>query len=151
MARSIHAARSGAHAPLIRIRCGVLSSAAIEKELFGDGESEPRLATAAGGTLLLDDIDGISITLQQMLAELIRTGHYSPAGTTERRPLEARLVVTSHQDLKHLAATDSSMPSCANCSAATPSRCRRFDSDSTTSFPWPSTSSPSMPLARERP
>ncbi|QDU40696.1 Transcriptional regulatory protein ZraR [Maioricimonas rarisocia] len=105
VARSIHAARSGAHAPLIRIRCGVLSSAAIEKELFGDGESEPRLATAAGGTLLLDDIDGISITLQQMLAELIQTGHYSPAGTTERRPLEARLIVTSHKDLKHLAAT----------------------------------------------
>ena len=97
-ARALHRARFGSRKPIVRLRCSVLSGTAIEKELFGEpGEEEPgRLTQAAGGTLLLDDIDGAALSTQEKLVRLLREAEQR-ADEDSQIPC---VIATTHSDLQ---------------------------------------------------
>jgi len=97
-ARALHRARFGSRKPIVRLRCSVLSGTAIEKELFGDpAENDPgRLSQAAGGTLLLDDIDHAALSTQEKLVRMLRE---AASASEEDAPLPC-LIATTHGDLQ---------------------------------------------------
>ncbi|WP_417848751.1 sigma-54-dependent transcriptional regulator [Thalassoglobus sp.] len=99
-ARAIHLTRSGPTQPLLTIRCSLLTSAAIEKELFGDEESDGRFASAADGTLVFEDIEALTIPLQVQIAEVIRNSAYRRGETYI--PLRARIIATTTANLRQL-------------------------------------------------
>lgn len=103
-ARAIHLTRSGPTQPLLTIRCSLLTSAAIEKELFGDEESEGRFASAAEGTLVFEDIEALTIPLQIQIAEVIRNSAYRHGDSFI--PLRARIIATTTANLRQLCAED---------------------------------------------
>ncbi len=100
-ARALHRARFGSRKPIVRVRCQVLCGTAIEHELFGEtpeGE-DSRLQQAAGGTLLLDDIDAVSLTTQERLMRVIRDSaahSETPEGTLP----PPNIIATTHVDLR---------------------------------------------------
>ena len=104
VARAIHLTRSGPGQPLLTLRCSLLTSSAIEKELFGDLNSEGRLAAAAAGTLVFEDIDALTLPQQNQLAEIILNNAFPHAGNYV--PLRARIVATTSADLRQLSAQD---------------------------------------------
>jgi DNA-binding NtrC family response regulator len=97
-ARALHRARFGSRKPVVRLRCSVLSGTAIEKELFGDAsENDPgRLSQAAGGTLLLDDIDAAALSTQERLVRLLRDA----ANAGEDQASFPCVIATTHCDLQ---------------------------------------------------
>jgi two-component system response regulator GlrR len=105
LARSIHAASSRRDHRFVAVRCENSDEAALENELFGraaaSGAIGARIAgaleAARGGTLLLHDIDRLSMTLQSELMAALGDPIASPA---------PRLISTTSRDLKKLMEAD---------------------------------------------
>lgn len=104
VARAIHLTRSGPGQPLLTVRCSLLTSSVIERELFGDEQSEGRLAAAADGTLVFEEIEALTLAQQHQLAEIILNGAYPHAGSYI--PLKARIIATTSADLRELCQQD---------------------------------------------
>jgi len=100
VARAIHLTRSGPGQPLLTIRCSLLTSSVVERELFGDEHSEGRLAAAASGTLVFEEIEALTLAQQNQLAEIILNGAFPHAGNYI--PLRARIIATTSANLREL-------------------------------------------------
>jgi len=106
LARAIHAASSRRDHRFVAVRCKDSDEAALETELFGraaaSGAVRARdggaLEAARGGTLLLDDIDHLSMRLQSELMAALGDPIASPA---------PRLISTTSRDLKKLMEAES--------------------------------------------
>ncbi len=115
LARLIHDCSPRCEGPFRTVACGTLPPDIIESELFGhvrgaftgaDRRKEGRFASAAGGTLLLDEIDVLGNKQQAMLLRVIETGEYEPVGSSETVQSNARLIVAANVELEKLAETD---------------------------------------------
>ena len=115
IARAVHTVRQGDRQPLVTVRCGVLSAAAAEAALFGrddnqSDQSRGRVLSASGGTLLLDDVDALALSVQMSLASAL-SRHAASGG----EPIQ--IIATTHADLRLLAAKrdfDSNLLACLN-------------------------------------
>jgi two-component system nitrogen regulation response regulator NtrX len=70
-ARRIHAAGRAADGPFVDVPCATLDRVAAEQALLGPSS---RLQTAAGGSLLLEDLDRLAPDLQRHLAGRLGSG-----------------------------------------------------------------------------
>ena len=93
----------GATGPVITENCAALPEGLLEAELFGfvpgaftgaDREHPGLLARAAGGTLILDQLEELSPTLQAKLLRTIDSGTYRPLGSAESHRVELRFIAT---------------------------------------------------------
>ncbi|WP_437201495.1 sigma-54-dependent transcriptional regulator [Planctomicrobium sp. SH664] len=100
VARAIHLTRSGPGQALLTIRCSLLTSTVVERELFGDDHNEGRLAAAAEGTLVFEEIEALTLQQQNQLAEIILNNAFVHNGNFV--PLRARLIATSSANLHQL-------------------------------------------------
>jgi len=87
-ARALHAAGERASAPFVAVSCGELS----EELLQG------ALARAKGGTLFLDDVGELPVTLQARLLHVLE--HREAAASGERRADDVRLIAASAASLE---------------------------------------------------
>lgn len=90
--------------PLVIFDCGAVSDGLVERELFGhvdvNGETRPgKLASAEGGTLILEEISELSQTAQAMLLRFLRNREYSPIDGDRLLTGNTRLIATTSQDL----------------------------------------------------
>jgi DNA-binding NtrC family response regulator len=108
VARAIHAASERAAGPLITIHCAALPDTLLESELFGHAKgaftgavaAKPgRVALAAGGTLLLDEIGDITPATQTKLLRLLQEREYQPLGSNETLRADVRFLAATHRDL----------------------------------------------------
>jgi DNA-binding NtrC family response regulator len=109
LARLIHeCSRRKAHRFLV-VPCGALAANLIESELFGhvkgaftgaDRVKVGKFAAAGHGTLLLDEIDALSLEQQANLLRVFETGEYEAVGSNETRLCTARLIVASNCNLE---------------------------------------------------
>lgn len=102
VARAIHVARYGTRSPFFKLCSSVLASNILEHELFGDEHQPGRLAGGQGGTLLLEDIETLSVPLQEQLARVLGSGTFRPNNSHEELSVRVRIVVSSHADLNQL-------------------------------------------------
>lgn len=90
--------------PLISLDCDAFEPERLHAELFGDarepGESAGRVKAAAGGTLLISNIDLLSLETQASLLEVLHRGELGSTGAG--LPLDIRMLATSHADLETL-------------------------------------------------
>jgi transcriptional regulator with PAS, ATPase and Fis domain len=98
----------------LHVACGALPPTLIESELFGHirgaftGADRPKIGKfeAAGeGTILLDEIDTLSLEQQVKLLRVIESREFEPVGSNETRFLKARLIVASNVCLETLVET----------------------------------------------
>src|SRR5262249_36851999 len=90
-----------------------LSPGVIMSVLFGhvrdaftgaDRARVGKFAAAGRGTLLLDEIDALSLETQAALLRVIETGEFEPLGSTDTQPFQARIIAASNGDLEEAVA-----------------------------------------------
>jgi len=108
VARAIHAQSARSRGPFVPVNAGALPETMLESELFGHargaftgavGEREGKLVTASGGTLLLDEIETISVRAQVQLLRVLDDQIVVPLGSDTPRRVSIRLVCASNADL----------------------------------------------------
>ena len=114
IARAVHDRGSRAKAPFVPINCAAIPEPLLESELFGHvkgaftGASEHKeglLKTAGEGTIFLDELGDMPLSLQAKLLRAIETREIQPVGSTRRVQIQARVVAATHRDLRELART----------------------------------------------
>lgn len=111
VARAIHYSSARSDQPFIPINCGAIADSLIESELFGAERGaftdarEARagiIAQAAGGTLLLDEVEVMSPKAQVVLLRFLEDREYRPVGGRSRRA-DVRIIAASNRDLRAMA------------------------------------------------
>jgi DNA-binding NtrC family response regulator len=111
LARAIHRASPRGNAPFVAVACSSLPEALVEAELFGyerggfagaSGSRRGRLEAAERGTVFLDEIGGLSPTLQVRLLRVLQEGTFQRLGSNQSRPMEARLLCATGYNLPEL-------------------------------------------------
>jgi len=109
VARAIHENSPRAQAPFITINCGAFPEALLESELFGymkgafTGAQENRhglFQAAHGGTLFMDEIGNMSLTMQVKLYRVLQEGKVRPVGSTEEVDVDVRVITATNRDLE---------------------------------------------------
>ncbi len=115
VARAIHNRGPNSDEPFLPVNCAGIPKDLLESELFGHkkgaftGAIEDRTGycEAAGeGTLLLDEIGDMSMPLQSKLLRILEQEEFMPVGSTETRPLEARIMASTNRDLSKMIQND---------------------------------------------
>ncbi len=110
VARYLHA-RSGRPGPWVAVNCAALPAELLESELFGHergaftGATERRAGRfeqAHGGTLLLDEISELPLSLQAKLLRALQEREIDRVGGQRPIPVDVRVVATSNRDLEEM-------------------------------------------------
>lgn len=109
VARAIHDASLRADRPFIPVDCVSLPDTLLESELFGHEKgaftgahvSKPGLfEVAAGGTVFLDEVSGMSHTLQSRLLRVLQERQVRRVGGIRFVDVDVRVIAASNQDLE---------------------------------------------------
>lgn len=109
LALFIHNRSGAADAPFVKVNCAAIPAALLESELFGYEKgaftgahsSKPgRVELAHGGTLFLDGIDEIDMSLQAKLLQLLQDGQFSRIGGQEDRRVQVRVICATNRRLE---------------------------------------------------
>lgn len=108
-AHVIHNLSPRRYGPYIKINCAALPATLLESELFGymkgaftDAKRDKpgQFSLANGGTLLLDEISEMDVSLQVKLLRVLNNGEYQPLGATKPLHTDARIIAATNADLK---------------------------------------------------
>jgi two-component system nitrogen regulation response regulator GlnG len=98
VARAIHAHGPRRAGPFVAASLAALAPAAVEGELFG--QARPGLLElAAGGTLLLDEIDAAPLGVQAKLVRTLESGAFTRVDSATPITADVRVIAATHQDL----------------------------------------------------
>lgn len=109
IAQAIHYGSLRANQPFIKVNCAAIPETLIESEFFGHekgaftGANAKRLGRfelANTGTLLLDEITEIPISVQAKLLRAIQEHEFERVGGTKPVKVDVRLISTSNRDIK---------------------------------------------------
>ncbi len=109
VARQIHHRSKRRAMPFLGVDCGAMSGSLFESELFGhekgaftgaDSKVPGLLAVAGGGTLLLDEITGLTPEMQRKFLRALEEKAFLPVGGKKPVPLKGRLLVASNVNLE---------------------------------------------------
>lgn len=109
VAKAIHYHSSRAEGPFVAINCAALPGTLIESELFGyekgaftdaKARKEGMFEQAEGGTLLLDEIGELELSLQAKLLRVLEEGTFRRVGGLKDIPFDARIIAASNRDLR---------------------------------------------------
>ena len=108
VARAIHAASHRKGKPFVAVNCAGLTESLLSSQLFGHKrgaftgaiEDHQGLFEAAnGGTLLLDEIGDIPMTVQNQLLRVLQEREIVRLGETRPRKIDVRLLAATHRSL----------------------------------------------------
>jgi transcriptional regulator with PAS, ATPase and Fis domain len=109
----IHHASPRRHRPFVAVSCALFSENLIETELFGHErgsftgairEKAGRFELAQGGTIFLDDIDDVPLSMQVKLLRVIQNRVVERVGGTRTIPVDVRIITGSKRDLRQMVA-----------------------------------------------
>jgi DNA-binding NtrC family response regulator len=109
VAKAIHYGSQRSEGPFVAVNCAALPATLIESELFGyekgaftdaKARKEGLFEQAEGGTLLLDEIGELELSLQAKLLRVLEEGAFRRVGGLKDIPLDVRVLAASNRDLK---------------------------------------------------
>ncbi|MCA9279377.1 MAG: sigma-54-dependent Fis family transcriptional regulator [Phycisphaeraceae bacterium] len=108
VAQAIHDLSSRAENPFLAVNCAALSESLLESELFGhekgaftgaDKMRKGRFELANTGTLLLDEVSEVSLSIQAKLLRVLQERMFERVGSSTTIGVDVRVLATSNRDL----------------------------------------------------
>ncbi|MEW6651852.1 MAG: sigma-54-dependent Fis family transcriptional regulator [Bacteroidota bacterium] len=116
LAYALHNNSARANKPFVALNCGAIPPNLLESELFGyeSGaftgavKSKPgRLEIAEGGTVFLDEIGELSVSLQAKLLRVIQNKEIERLGGIESKKIDVRFIAATNRNLSAMIAEKS--------------------------------------------
>src|SRR5512132_146041 len=113
IANMLHYQSARRHQPFVAVSCALFSESLIETELFGHErgaftgaikDKPGRFELAQGGTLFLDDIADVPLSMQVKLLRALQNRQVERVGGTRTIPVNVRIVTGTERDLKQMVA-----------------------------------------------
>lgn len=104
LARAIHNDSSRSDFPFMAINCRAIPHELMIKEFLGNEEdSRPsKFELANGGTLMIDQIEALSLQMQAALLHVIETGHVMRLGSSRPIPVDVRIIAATTANLEKM-------------------------------------------------
>lgn len=111
IARAIHFNSPRKDRQFVPVDCAVLSENLLESELFGHikGSFTGAITTkpglfeiADGGTVFLDEVGNISLSIQAKLLRVLQEREFTPVGGTKSKKVDIRLIAATNKDLEKM-------------------------------------------------
>lgn len=108
VARAVHEQSVRRDKPFVAINCGALPENLIESELFGhrkgaftgaDAQRQGLFEIADGGTIFLDEIGELPLSMQAKLLRVLESGEIRRVGDNESFKVDVRVVCATHRNL----------------------------------------------------
>jgi DNA-binding NtrC family response regulator len=109
VARALHALSPRAAAPIIPCNCAAITETLAESELFGHergaftgavGTKRGLFEAARGGTIFLDEVSEMPLTLQPKLLRVLESGEIQRVGSPIPIMLDVRVVAATNRGLR---------------------------------------------------
>ena len=109
VARALHALSPRAAAPFIPCNCAAITETLAESELFGHergaftgavGMKRGLFEAARGGTIFLDEVSEMPLTLQPKLLRVLESGEIQRVGSPTPIKLDVRVVAATNRPLR---------------------------------------------------
>ena len=97
--------------PFIRVNCAALSDSLMESEFFGhekgaftsaDSLQKGRFEVADGGTIFLDEIGEIPLSLQVKLLRVIQDKQFERVGSSQTVDVDVRIIAATNRNLEKM-------------------------------------------------
>ncbi len=108
-ARAIHFTSPRAAGPWVKVNCGALPEPLLESELFGHEkgaftgairQKPGRFEDAQGGTIFLDEIGELPVSLQVKLLQVIEEKAFTRVGGNQQITVNLRIITATNRDLE---------------------------------------------------
>jgi len=109
IARLIHTSSPRCQAPFVAVNCAAMPETLLESELFGyekgaftgaQNRKMGKFELAHGGTLLLDEVSEMHLTLQAKLLRVLQEREIDRVGGKDPIPIDVRIVATTNRNLE---------------------------------------------------
>ena len=109
VARSIHFRSDRADDPFLAVNCGALPESLLESELFGHtkgsftgavADKKGLFRSASGGTIFLDEIGDMPLSLQVKLLRALQEHEVTPVGASVPVKFDARIIAATNKKLE---------------------------------------------------
>ncbi|MBN1655479.1 MAG: sigma-54-dependent Fis family transcriptional regulator [Deltaproteobacteria bacterium] len=109
IARAIHRRSNRSDKPMLVVNCGALPPELMESELFGHekgaftGATNKHLGVfgaADGGTVLLDEVGELPLSVQSKLLRVLNSRHVRPIGAAAEIPVDVRVFAATNRDIE---------------------------------------------------
>ncbi|MFC1858367.1 sigma 54-interacting transcriptional regulator [Thermodesulfobacteriota bacterium] len=111
LAKVIHSASRRASKPLVKVNCAAIPDNLLESELFGyvkgaftgaDRDKPGRFQEADHGTIFLDEIGDLPLSLQAKLLRVLEDREFYPLGDRQTKKVDVRIVSATNRGLENL-------------------------------------------------
>ena len=111
VARTLHERSSRSAGPFISLNCAAVPAELIESELFGHEKGSftgaaarhtGKFEQAEHGTILLDEIGDMPLSMQAKLLRVLEEGEVEPIGGDKPISVDVRVLVATHRNLETL-------------------------------------------------
>ena len=111
LAKVIHNASKRSKRPLVKVNCAALPDNLLESEMFGyvkgaftgaDKDKPGRFQEADGGTIFLDEIGDLPLSLQAKLLRVLEDQEFYPLGSRKTTKVDVRIISATNQNLDRL-------------------------------------------------
>jgi len=109
VAHVIHARSPRSHGPLVKVNCASIPHELFESEFFGHVKGAftgahrdrvGRFQLADGGTIFLDEIGEIPLSLQSKLLRVLQESEYERVGDETTHTVDVRIIAATNRDLE---------------------------------------------------
>lgn len=113
IAREIHQQSKRSNKPMVSVDMGAMSESLFESELFGHvkgaftdarEDRQGRFELASGGTIFLDEIGNLSLSMQAKLLSVLQNREVIRVGDHQTRSIDIRLVCATNKNLQEMVA-----------------------------------------------